>query len=248
MATHLDTGCMVTDWPGCGRLTVGRWVLANVVAFTVAGMLGGTLLRSLQQPYYTVVSSTAQAVRIQVMTGGAHGTIFGALAGASQWWAIRGHPAAKWWPPATFLGLAVFGLGSAVISGVAGGPVSTIGPSSVPVWLTIAAALSGVLVLMLAGAFQWLVLRRFADSAAWWPVWTFLGLALGFGAGLVIARGVLVEIVPVFVDTDFPSGKVLTVVGAVAGVVYALVTGPALARALRTARLRGRAAITTSRP
>ena len=59
-----------------------------------------------------------------------------------------------------------------------------------------------------------------------------LGLVAGFGAGLIVVRLGLVDVVPLFRDTDFPSGKVLTLVGAVAGAVYAVVVGPALARTL----------------
>ena len=68
---------------------------------------------------------------------------------------------------------------------------------------------------------------------------TLAGLAAGFGAALVVARFGLVDVIPVFVDTDFPSGKVLTVVGAVAGAVYAVITGPTLNRMLGRQRLQG---------
>jgi len=225
-----------------GRFTLRRWVLANAMAFTAAGALGGSLLRSLQQPYYTVVTSTGRAVLIDMWTVGLAWTIFGAFLGAAQWWVIRGQGVARWWLPATVLGWALSGVGVGVLSGVAGGSVSTIGPASVPPGVVIAAAAGLVLVGLLPGTFQWLALRRHVGSAAWWPGWTLLGLVAGFGAGLVVVRLGLVDVVPLFRDTDFPSGKVLTLVGAVAGAVYAVVVGPALARTLGTRQAEAEAA------
>jgi len=220
---------MVAIAPIRGGLALGRWVVANVFAFAAAGALGGTLLRALQQPYYTVVSSTGRAVLIDAWTVGLAWTIFGVFVGAAQWWAVRGQGAATWWLPTTVLGWVLSGVGIGVLSGVAGGSVSTIGPTSVPLGISIAAIAGGVLVGLLPGTFQWLVLRRQGESAKWWPGWNLLGLAAGFGAGLVVVRFGLVDVVPLFRDTDFPSGKVLTVVGAVAGAVYAVLTGSTLA-------------------
>jgi hypothetical protein len=125
---------------------------------------------------------------------------------------------------------------------VAGGSLSTIGPASVPSWVFIVAVAAGVLVGLLPGTFQWLVLRRRVESATWWPGLTLLGLAAGFGAGFVVVRLGLVDVVPVFRDTDFPSGQVLAVVGAVAGAVYAVVIGPALSRILGRVQAEGEAA------
>jgi hypothetical protein len=223
---------MVAELPSHGRLALGQWVLANVVAFTAAGALGGTLLRSLQQPYYAVVKSTGRAVLIDTWTVGLACTIFGAFVGAAQWWVIRKQSAARWWLPATVLGWVLTGLGTGVLSGVAGGSVSTIGPASVPLGVFIVAVGAGVLVGLPPGTFQWLVLRRHVEWATWWPGLSLLGLAAGFAAGFVVVRLGLVDVVRVFRDTDFPSGKVLTLVGAVAGAGYAVVTGPALARSL----------------
>jgi hypothetical protein len=233
---------MVAVPPSHGRLALGRWVLANALAFTAAGAIGGTLLRSLQQPYYTGVKSMGQAVLIETWTVGLAWTIFGAFAGAAQWWVIRGQSAATWWLPATVLGWALSGVGIGVLSGVAGGSVSTIGPASVPVGVYIAAIAAGVLAGLLPGTFQWLVLRRHFESATWWPGLTLLGLVAGFGAAFVVVRLGLVDVVPVFRDTDFPSGKVWIVAGAVVGAVYAVVIGPALARTLSRLPAEGEAA------
>jgi hypothetical protein len=233
---------MVARLPSHGRFGLGRWVLANVLAFAGAGALGGALMRSLQQPYYTVVTSMGRAVLIEMLTTGLACTIFGAFLGAAQWWVIRGQGAARWWLPATVLGWALFGVGIGALSGVAGGSMSTIGPASVPLGVRIAATAGGVLVGLLPGTFQWLVLRRHVGSAAWWPGLTLLGLAVGFAAAFAVVRLGLVDVVPVFRDTDFPSGKVLAPVGAVAGAVYAVVIWPALARTLGRQQAEGAAA------
>jgi hypothetical protein len=223
---------MVAPQPSRNRLPVGRWVFANVVAFTAVGAIGGTLLRSLQQPYYANVSSMREAIGIQVWTQAVTWTIFGVLVGTAQWWAIRGHRPASWWLPATVLGWVVTGVGVGAVSGVAAGSISTIGPASVPPGVSITAVAAGILFGLFAGTPQWLVLRRHAETTAWWSALTLLGLIAGFGTGLAVARLGLVNVVPVFVETDFPSGKVLTVVSALGGAIYALVTGPALARTL----------------
>ena len=232
---------MVAELPSHGRFSLGRWFLANFFAFAAAGALGGALLRSLQQPYYMVVKSTGRAVLIDAWTVGLAWTIFGALVGAAQWWVIRSQGAARWWLPATVLGWALSGVGIGALSGVAGGSLSTIGPASVPIAVFIAATAGGVLVGLLPGTFQWLVLRRYVGSAAWWPAWTLLGLVAGFGAGFVVRLG-LVDVIPLFRDTDFPSGKVLTLVGAVSCAVYAVVIGPTLARSLSRPQAEGEAA------
>jgi hypothetical protein len=65
---------------------------------------------------------------------------------------------------------------------------------------------------------------------------------------LAVVRFGLVDVVPLFRDTDFPSGKVLTVVGALAGAVYAVVTGPALARMLNSLRPGSEAAVAVPVP
>lgn len=228
------------------RLAVGRWVLANVIAFTLGGAVCGTLLRWMQQPYYTVVSSAGEAAGIVARTVGVSAAIFGAILGAAQWWAIRRHPAASWWLPATCLGWALSGVAGGALSGMAGGSVSTIGPASVPAGVLVAAAAASVLVGLLPGTPQWLVLRRHVDPAAWWPGLTLLGLAVGFGAGFLVVRLGLVDLVPVFRPEDFPSGKVLTLVGAVAGGGYAAVTGRALVRSLTRPRPSGNAAVPAS--
>ena len=214
------------------RLAVGRWVLANVVAFTAGGALCGALLRSMQQPYFTVVSSAGAAAGIEAWAVGVSSAIFGAILGAAQSLAIRGFRVAAWWLPATCLGWALTGGGIGALSGVSGGSVSTIGPATVPAWVFVASAAGGVLVGLLPGTAQWLVLRRCVESAAWWPGLTLLGLVAGFGTGFLVVRLGLVEFLPLLRPEDFPSGKALTLVGAVAGAVYAIVSGPALARAL----------------
>jgi hypothetical protein len=220
------------------RINLVRWVLTNVVAFTVAGAIGGTLLRSWQQPYYQHVSSMAQAVVIELWTVGLSWTIFGVFVGAAQWWVIRRLIAASWWLPATVLGWVLSGVVVGVLSGISGGSISEIGPASVPTWVRVASVTGYGLVGLLPSTFQWLTLRRHVGSATWWPGWTLVGLAAGFGGGLVVARG-FVTVIPVFLDTDFPSGKVLTVVGAVAGAVYSSITGPPLERALSRLQTRG---------
>ncbi|MDR2984090.1 MAG: hypothetical protein LBV34_04535 [Nocardiopsaceae bacterium] len=214
------------------RLGTRMWVLGNVVAFTIGGALSGALLRSLQEPYFTVVTSAGAAAGIGVWTVGVSSAIFGAILGAGQTWAIRGFPAAAWWLPATCLGWAVTGAAVGALSGVAGGSVSTIGPATVPAWIFIVSAGAGVLVGLVPGLPQWLLLRRHATSAAWWPALNLLGVATGFGCGFLVVRLGLVELVPLLRPEDFPSGKALTLVGVVAGTVYALVTGRVLAKAL----------------
>jgi hypothetical protein len=49
-----------------GRSGLGaRWMVANVVGYTVAGAVVGAVQRARMQPYFEVVMSAADAARIE---------------------------------------------------------------------------------------------------------------------------------------------------------------------------------------
>jgi hypothetical protein len=105
---------------------------------------------------------------------------FGALVGAVQAFALRGHLArAAWWLPATFVAWPVGAAGSFVPFFIA----RILNLGHLPIALYSAAAGAALAVV------QMLVLRREVSGAAWWIAANALGWGLGFGIGFEL-RGV----------------------------------------------------------
>jgi hypothetical protein len=219
------------------RRTVGSdswpwWVLANLIGFTVGGAIGGAVLRARLQPYFEVLPPGADAARIVAANLGMTMIVFGALVGTAQWVVLRRSLRAGWWPLATCLGWAGSGVIVGALSGTTAG-VDTIDSQQVGALRLVAAALAGcILIGLLPGTLQRLVLRRQVDRAGWWPLASLGGLAAGFGGGFAVVRWGMVNVVAWLRPEDFPSAKALVLVGAVTGILYAVVTWPVLTRLL----------------
>jgi hypothetical protein len=201
----------------------------NFLAFIVGGGLAGGLVRFLEQPYYETGVSAIEAAYIQASSLGVSGAIFGAVLGTMQWLVLRRAFGVGSWMPATCLGYALAG----IITGfLAGGDVSTIGPDQGPVPPVVAALVGYPLAICALGGFQWLVLRRDVERAAWWPVGNLVGLFAGFGVSAAVVMP-LGNVLHVLVPTDYPSAKAFVLIGVVAGVVYGAVTWSALTQLRR---------------
>jgi uncharacterized membrane protein YjfL (UPF0719 family) len=152
------------------RRTVGpdiwpRWVLANLLGFTIGGAIGGAVLRARMQPYFEVLPSGAEAARIVAVNLGASMTIFGALVGTAQWLALRSSLRAGWWLPATSLGWALSGIIVGALSGTTG-RLETIDSRDVGALGLVVAAIAGfILIGLVPSTLQWLILRRQVDRA-----------------------------------------------------------------------------------
>jgi hypothetical protein len=208
-------------------------VLVNLIGFTAGGAIFGAVQRARLQPYFEVVTSAAEAARIEAATTGMTSTIFGAVIGTAQWLTLRRKFGAGWWIPATCLGWALSGVAGGVLSGVLGGRVSTIGPDVGWLVMIVVGVPVGVLIGLLPGTFQWLVLRRQVADAGWWPFVNLGGLLVGLAGAFAVVRWGLVDVVHWLRPEDFPSAKALVLVGAVTGTLYGVVTWPTLARLLR---------------
>jgi hypothetical protein len=210
-----------------------RWVLANLIGFTIGGAIGGAVLRAGMQPYFEVVTSGTKAARIVAVNLGLTMTIFGALVGMAQWLALRHRFRAGWWPAATCLGWALSGMLMGALSGMTFGLDTILNGGALGV---VVVAIAGfILIGLVPSTFQWLILRRAVDRAGWWPVASLGGFVVGFGGGFAVARWGMVNVVHWLRPEDFPSAKALVLVGAVTGTLYGTVTWPALARLLRRA-------------
>jgi hypothetical protein len=209
------------------------WMLANFVGFAVGETVAGAVQRAWLQPYFEVVTSAAEAARIEALATGVTSTIFGVLIGTAQWLTLRRKFGAGWWIPATCLGWALGGVIGGVQSGVLGGRVSTIGPDVGWLITIVVGVPLGLLIGLLPGTFQWLLVRRQVAGAGWWPFVNLGGLLVGFVGGFAVARWGMVDVVHWLRPEDFPSAKALVLVGAVSGPLYAAVTWPALARMRR---------------
>jgi hypothetical protein len=207
-----------------------KWLLLNIVGFTIGGALSGGIQRARMQQYFEVVTSATEAIRVETPTTTLTMAVFGAVVGCAQWLVLHRVISAVWWAPATCLGWTLCGVTSGVLSGALGGRVSTIGPD-VPVWIiVVVGGPAGALCGLLPGAFQWLVLRRRGSGAGWWPLVSLCGLFAGLAGGFLVVRWGLVDVVHWLTPEDFPSAKALVLVGAVTGLLYAAVTWPLLSR------------------
>jgi hypothetical protein len=220
------------------RGTVGsdswpRWVLANLIGFTLGGAIGGAVLRARLQPYFEVGTSGVDVARILAVSTGL--TIWSALIGTAQWVALRRSLRAGWWLPATCLGWALSGVIVGALSGVTRGWEAVAGPDVGLLGVVVAAVAGCIMIGLVPSSLQWLVLRRQVGRAGWWPLASLGGFAVGFGGGFAVVRWGMVDVVHWLRPEDFPSAKALVLVGAVTGTLYALATWPTLARLVRHA-------------
>jgi hypothetical protein len=208
-----------------------RWLLANAVGFTIGGGLGGAVLRYLGQPHYGNVTSTAEAIPLEVVITGLGCVVFGLAIGTCQALALRGHLPFSRWLLATLACWVAFGAATGVVSGALTGTVSGMGVDRGVAGLVVAAVVGAPLVLV-PGLGQARVLRASGRTARGWPLRVGLGLVAGFTVAFVVVRWFLVDVIPWLTDTDFPSARALTAVGFIAGVVFAATTAGDLARRL----------------
>jgi hypothetical protein len=214
-----------------GSVLLRPWLTMNFLAFVVGGGLAGGLVRFLEQPYYGTGVSAIEAAYIQASSLGVSGAIFGAVLGTMQWLVLRRAFGVGWWMPATCLGYALAG----TIAGfLAGGDVSTIGPDEGPVPPVVAALVGYPVTICVLGAFQWLVLRRDVDGAAWWPLGNLVGLFAGFGVSTALVMP-LANVMYLLEPTDYPSAKAFVLIGVLAAVIYGAVTWTALGQLRRRA-------------
>ena len=201
------------------------WVVANFVAFTIGGLVGGGILRGIIGPWFGSDVSALEAARIQATGSGASTAIFWTLAGTAQWLVLRRAIRAAWWMPVTAVGATICG----VIGGFSsGGGTSHIGPVEGPVPLSLALLALPPLFVLLLGGGQWLILRREAENAGWWPVVNAAALGAAGFLGLSIAK-----LAPPIAGTQYPSARALLIVGAVSGPVYAWLSWQFLAQLRR---------------
>ena len=229
---------MVHGSPGAERTRSGRdlwlrWVLANLAGFAVGGAIAGEIARAMGQSHYGVVTSTLDAALIATRTAGVALAVWGAAAGAAQWFVIRGElKGVRWWMPATCAGWALAGVVAGILSGFMGGTVTGIG-RDVGVWGFVIAAVVGTLALsVLPITFQWMVLRRQVDRAWRWLVGAAGAFLVATAAAAGVVRWFLVSVIGLLRPEDFPSAKAWVFFGTVVGLLYGAMTGVVLARLL----------------
>ena len=203
------------------------WIVANFVAFTIGGALGGGVLRALIEPWFGADVSALEAGRIQAVGSGASAALFWILAGVAQWLVLRRAIRADWWIPVTALGWILAGI---LMGFGSGGSTSTIGPAAGPLPLPVVLLGFPPLLTLLIGAGQWLILRREADGAAAWLLVNVGALLTAGMVGLAIAK-----LLPWVAGTNYPSAQALAVVGAVSGPLYGWLTWQFLAQLRRRA-------------
>jgi hypothetical protein len=213
-----------------------RWLVANIVGYTIGGAIGGGISGIGEQPYSEVVTSAAEGARILAINAGVSLGTFGALIGAAQWVALRSEIRhAGWWVPATTLGWATGGVIAGALSGTIGGAVTTIGADQGVAGFLLAAAVGILAIGFLPSAAQWFILHRQVRGAGWWILMSGASCLLGFSIGFALVRLGLAEMIRLFRPEDFPSAKSWTLAGLVAGALYGALSGGLLVRLLRPA-------------
>ncbi|HEY7020566.1 MAG TPA: hypothetical protein VH349_05575 [Ktedonobacterales bacterium] len=211
-----------------------RWLVANVIGFTLGGAIGGGLSATGQRPYSGVVTSAAEGARILAINAGVALGIFGALIGVSQWVALRGEiRKAGWWILATTIGWVAGGVIAGALSGLIGGAVTTIGADRGVAGFLLAAGAGILAIGFLPSVAQWVILRRQTKGAGWWILVSGASCLLGFSIGFALARLGLTEAIRLFRPEDFPSAKSWSLAGVIAGALYGALSGPLLVRLLR---------------
>jgi len=208
-----------------GQQLMWPWIVANSVAFTIGGLVGGGALRAIIGPWFGSDVSALEAARIQATGAGLSAAIFWTLAGTAQWLVLRRAIRAASWLPATVLGWILAGV---LMGFSSGGSTSTIGPDEAPVPLVVTLSVVVPLIVLLIGGGQWLILRRAATSADLWPLVDAGALVAAGFLGLTVAK-----LLPWIAGTRYPSGQALAVVGFVSGPLYGWITWQFLAHLSR---------------
>ena len=213
-----------------------RWLVANVVGFTLGGAIGGGISGTGEQPYSEMVTSATEGARILAINAGVALGVFGALVGAAQWLALRGEiRQAGWWILATTLCWAAGGVIAGALSGLIGGAVTTVGTDQGVAGFLLAASVGILAIGFLPSVAQWLILRRQVRRASWWILISGASCLLGFSIGFALVRLGLAEVIHLFRPEDFPSTKSWSLAGLITGALYAGLSGWLLVRLLRPA-------------
>jgi hypothetical protein len=186
------------------------WIVANTLAFAIAGAIGGGVLRAIVGPWFGSDVSAIEAGRIQATGAALSSAIFWTIAGTAQWLVLRRAIRAGWWMPLTVLGWTASG---ALLGFSAGGSTSTIGPDAEPVSPLVTWFLLPPLFVLLIGGGQWLILRHAAMNTGAWALVNAGALFFAGFLGLSAAK-----MLPFI--TQYPSAQALAIVGAVSGPVY----------------------------
>lgn len=148
-----------------------EWMVATLIGYTI-GILA----------ILPWMVNLAYAAQPGWSTGLMGGTILGGAVGVAQWLVLRRHAEqVGWWIVATIAGFMV-GLGI-------GMPLADTGfmPTGAALRVAYNTGMTGAIVGVVLGLFQWVVLRRFIPSAALWIVASALGWMVGMGLGAAIS-------------------------------------------------------------
>jgi hypothetical protein len=209
-----------------------RWMMANLVGITVGGAIGGAIGRALELPYLGVAPAS-ETMLVLARAAGTASAVFGVAVGTMQWLAIRKNlKHVGWWIPATILAWALAGLVAGTLSGIMGGAVTGVGPDLGLLGYLVSSTVGILAIGLLPAGSQALVLRGRVHGASQW-VWGaggafFLSILVAFA----VVRLGLVNLIGWFRPEDFPSAKAFVLIGALAGLLYAAVSGALLVRLL----------------
>jgi len=211
------------------------WALATTTGSTLGAMAGGTLITAWLQPF-PAITSPLEAAEIGIPRTACALGVWAAGIGIMQavllWRQMDG---AYWWPLATFGGWAIAGAlaGALPIGGAVTGRGLDIGPFG----FVAVGAVTVLAIGLLAGLFQWQILRQQAGRAVRW-VWVTAG-SIALGMLIAAALLALASAVGWLRPEDFPSAASWGIAGAAVGLVYGVVSGRELLRLMISLDWRG---------
>ena len=154
-------------------------------------------------------------------------SVWGAGLGVAQWTIVRGHfPGISWWPSATIGGWALAGATIGTMTGALGGRLNAGAYDAGSLGEVASVVASALAIGLVPATFQWLILRRGAQSWAPFSIRFVVGLSLGGFAGWGAASAL---------GLTLPSGPAWIVVGAAIGAAIGWTTARPVARCVASA-------------
>jgi hypothetical protein len=203
------------------------WVVATTVGVVLGTSVGAMIEEASTQSWYLVGTPRPEEILTSLITVGGAYSALGAVVGLTQWTVLRRRlNQVGWWAPATIVGWSLAGVVGRALSAVLRDLTPAVGDE----WAVDLAAYF-MSVMLLAGVFQWLVLRRQVNGASRW-LWGSVGALL---VALVAAEAVVAGIVSAgwLRWEDLASVQGWVYYGLVIGPIYGAITGIVMVRLLR---------------
>lgn len=205
-------------------LFIGAWVTASGLGLAISGAFAGALAPNGGEFGIESAHSVAAGIRNFGLPAALAFAVWGAGLGVSQWAVVHGRlPGARWWPATTIAGWALAGATIGTTTGALGGGLNAGAHDAGSLGEVASVVASALAIGLIPATFQWLILRRSAQSWSAFSIRFVAGLSLGGLAGWGAASTL---------GLTLPSGPAWIVVGAAIGTAIGWTTAPPIARSI----------------